>query len=156
MAKNSNATLEQEPNTDSLGPVESGSPSEASNTTTSEQDSTDKVEAEATEVSPYKATALVNKALEEAGLDTKLPPQMMYQYASEKKQYIKSHKNEAGKIMIELSDLFEWIEKYITKKVAGLQKKADEAAAALEKANKPEDTATEANKDEFAEGVEAE
>lgn len=65
-----------------------------------------------TTMTPYAATKLVNAALEEAGLEKAIPPQMMYTYAN--KGYIKSVKVD-GKVRVTQASLDEWLTKYINK-----------------------------------------
>jgi len=59
----------------------------------------------------YAAHKIVNKRLEESGLDRRIPPQMMYNYA--KKNYLATVD---GKIDTEVLD--EWIEKFVEKKLS--------------------------------------
>jgi hypothetical protein len=59
-------------------------------------------------VSPYAAAKLVNTVLVEVGLK-EIPPQMMYNYV--KKGYIPSVDKK-----INVSDLHEWVTKYLAKK----------------------------------------
>lgn len=61
-------------------------------------------------VSPYAASKIVNKWLEEDGVQKKLPPQMFYQYTSAKKAYIKVTLNEEGKRCVDEADLRDWYE----------------------------------------------
>lgn len=67
-------------------------------------------------MTPYAACKIVNKALEEAGIDKQLPPQMFYNYTSAqlrkgKKPLITCDSD--GKITE--TGLAAWLEKYITK-----------------------------------------
>ena len=57
----------------------------------------------------YKASQLVNKALEDNGIDKQIPAQMIYNYL--KKGYIK--KNSDGSVNEE--SLIEWLNKYLEK-----------------------------------------
>ena len=106
-------------------------------------------------LSPYKATAVVNELLAEAGLTDKkddskprqLPAQMLYQYCN--KGYIKASKNEAGKWEIKVTDLTEWVAAYITKQNALAEKKAAKLQAEL--AGETESTEADAKVDEHAE-----
>jgi hypothetical protein len=59
-------------------------------------------------MTPYAATKIVNAALEAAGVEKVLPPQMLYNYA--KKGYISTTE---GRISSE--DLERWIAKYLEK-----------------------------------------
>jgi hypothetical protein len=68
-----------------------------------------------TTFSPYRCAAIVNIWLAEDGIQKKLPPQMFYTYT--KKGYIKSLKDEAGKILVTGEALKTWYDKY-TKKAA--------------------------------------
>lgn len=77
------------------------------------------VEEESNEtVTPYKAAGLVNKWLEEAGVEKVLPPQMFYNYTKGrinqgKKPFIEVD----DKNQIKVSSLKAWFVKYLAKQV---------------------------------------
>jgi LPS O-antigen subunit length determinant protein (WzzB/FepE family) len=74
-------------------------------------------------MTPYAASKIANKALEDAGVEKVLPPQMFYTYA--KKAYIKPTLVD-GKVRIKAEDLQTWLTGYINK----LQNKATETTEA--------------------------
>jgi hypothetical protein len=72
---------------------------------------------------PYAAANIVNAALVEAGVDKKVPPQMMYNYTSArinkgKLPLIPATQDENGKVMIPEEGLVEWTAKYVRKQIA--------------------------------------
>ena len=72
-----------------------------------------------THVTPYAAAKLVNAQLEEAGLDVRIPPQMMYNYTTARVRKGKAPfiaVDDEGKVSLE--SLATWTEKYIAKKLA--------------------------------------
>lgn len=72
--------------------------------------------ANATTYTPYKAAQLVNAALEEAGLDKRIPPQMMYNYTTARVRKGKAPfiaVDENGRITEE--GLTAWMTKYLEK-----------------------------------------
>ena len=74
-----------------------------------------------TNLTPYAASKLVNKALEEAGLDARVPAQMMYNYTSARlnagKAPLIGYTPENG---VDPASLAVWIESYVAKKVAAV------------------------------------
>jgi hypothetical protein len=81
-----------------------------------ELESTTKTDLEG-EVNPYGAHKLVNAWLADRGVDKEIPPQMMYNYT--RGQIRKGRKpmikyDEATN-SIQVTDLAEWFEKYVTK-----------------------------------------
>lgn len=71
---------------------------------------------------PFAAHKLVNKALEEAGLTDRIPPQMMYNYTSGRVNKGKEPfiKYDHDKNDVDLESLKEWTDKYVAKKKAAL------------------------------------
>ena len=68
---------------------------------------------------PYAAAKVVNAALKEAGLDKKIPPQMMYNYTvarikAGKAPFIAYDETNG----VDRKSLDEWTTKYVAKKVA--------------------------------------
>jgi hypothetical protein len=75
-----------------------------------------------TTVTPYAAANIVNAALEEAELDVRIPPQMMYNYTSArlrkgKNPFIKTTLVD-NKPQVDVEDLARWTEAYVAKKLA--------------------------------------
>lgn len=70
-------------------------------------------------MTPYKAAKYVNEELKKAGLDKRIPPQMMYNYTkarvnANKKPFIEfDEKNGVNE-----KSLVEWTKKYIAKQIA--------------------------------------
>ena len=92
-----------------------------------------------TTVTPYAAAKLVNLALADAGLDKKIPPQMMYNYTlgrvnAGKDPFIKVDSH--GKIAVE--DLAEWIAVYVGKQVAKAAEQAEQAEPQAEPPAEPQ------------------
>lgn len=86
-----------------------------------------------TSLTPYAASKVVNKILEDAGVEKVLPPQMFYNYTSAR---IRSGKNpliavdENGKITEE--GLNEWLAKYLVKNGVELEVTTEEAEEVVE------------------------
>lgn len=77
-----------------------------------------------TAYSPYKATNLVNTWIAEAGVEKKLPPQMLYTYV--KKGYIASETTEAGKQVVTEGALRTWFDTKYAPKNLGVKVESDE------------------------------
>jgi hypothetical protein len=75
-------------------------------------------------ITGYAAAKLVNHALAEAGVDKKIPPQMIYTYL--RKGYIKSHNG-----LVVTESFAEWLQAYVTKAQA-------KAAAVVPEPSDPE------------------
>lgn len=73
----------------------------------------------ATTYSPYQAAKVVNKVLEEKGIEKILPPQMFYNYTTARIRSGKAPLIETveveGKVRIKEEALTKWIEKYVAK-----------------------------------------
>ena len=72
-------------------------------------------------LTPYAAAKIVNEALNKAGVDKVIPPQMMYNYTTarvrkDKKPLIEVEIKDE-KIFIKSDALEKWIEKYVAKNV---------------------------------------
>jgi hypothetical protein len=78
-------------------------------------------------LTPYKAAKFVNEQLEKAGLEKKVPPQMLYNYTSSRlnagKKPLIAYTIEKG---VDQKDLERWTKAYIEK----LQQKAKELVEA--------------------------
>jgi hypothetical protein len=87
-------------------------------------------------LTPYGAAKLVNAALEEAGVDKVIPPQMMYNYTmgrlNKGKEPFIGFEPTKG---VDRESLAEWIEKYVAKQVT----KAEAAKAIESEAEVDED-----------------
>jgi hypothetical protein len=66
-------------------------------------------------MTPYAASKIANKALEDAGVEKKLPPQMFYTYVN--KGYIESKKVD-GKARVTSAQLNKWLQGYIETQLA--------------------------------------
>jgi hypothetical protein len=77
-------------------------------------------------LTPYGAAKLVNAALEEAGVDKVIPPQMMYNYTmgrlNKGKDPFIGFEPATG---VDRESLAEWIEKYVAKQVAKVEAEAE-------------------------------
>jgi hypothetical protein len=77
-------------------------------------------------LTPYGAAKLVNAALEEAGVDKVIPPQMMYNYTmgrlNKGKEPFIGFEPTKG---VDRESLAEWIEKYVAKQVAKVEAEAE-------------------------------
>jgi hypothetical protein len=86
-------------------------------------------------LTPYQAHKVVNAALAEAGLDTRIPPQMMYNYTSGRINKGKAPLIEtttvADQVRIVPKALAAWTKQYVANKVAQAaeQAEADETPA---------------------------
>lgn len=69
-------------------------------------------------VSPYACAKIVNEWLKEDGVEKKLPPQMFYQYTSDKKGYIKTVLTDEGKKCVDTDDLRSWYDEKYMKRAA--------------------------------------
>jgi hypothetical protein len=71
----------------------------------------------AEQYSPYALTSVVNEVLRSCGIEKQLPPQMMYQYTSDKKRYIPTVVVE-GRRYVTRDEAIAWTEKYVLKHLA--------------------------------------
>ena len=65
-------------------------------------------------VTPYAAAKIVNALLEKDGFDSKIPPQMMYNYIKPNKSGVVKIASTDG--LIDLDDLTTWYNEYSEKK----------------------------------------
>ena len=76
-----------------------------------------------TTMSPYKAANLVNGWIAEAGIEKKLPPQMIYTYV--KKGYIASVETEDGKKVVTEEAVRTWFNEKYAPKNLGVKNEAE-------------------------------
>lgn len=80
-----------------------------------------------THISPYLAAKRVNVALAEAGVESTIPPQMMYNYTTAK---VRAGKKPLIEFDVEkgivVKDFERWLKSYIEKKVAKATEVAEE------------------------------
>ena len=91
----------------------------------------DGTQEKATSLSPYQAARLVNKALEEAGLSKRIPPQMMYNYTTSRvnagKKPLIAFDLKTG---VDRDALAKWTESYVAKQAAKEATPAEETVDA--------------------------
>jgi hypothetical protein len=91
-------------------------------------------------LTPYGAAKLVNAALEEAGVDKVIPPQMMYNYTmgrlNKGKEPFIGFEPTKG---VDRESLAEWIEKYVAKQVAKVEAEAERLREAAVESEVDED-----------------
>ena len=70
-------------------------------------------------ITAYAAANLVNKALEESGIDKRIPPQMIYNYTTAR---VRKNKTPLipivqveDKVFVEVKGFGEWLQKYLEK-----------------------------------------
>jgi hypothetical protein len=79
----------------------------------------------ATAITAYAAAELTNKALEEAGVDKRIPAQMIYNYTTarvrkDKKPLIPTVEVD-GKVRVEVKGFTKWLQEYVQKNVPATQ-----------------------------------
>lgn len=67
-------------------------------------------------LSPYVAAKIVNTMLKNVGINTTIPPQMMYNYV--KNGILKSYVASDGRTYVERERFTEWSEAYVAKKIS--------------------------------------